>query len=96
MNVKLTKGLAGYVHKRLRAEPGFGRDEARGMHEVLQQGYRGARCSFDYPACPNLVDQDEILALPDAARLGDGDPRWPEESTRAIVAHHPQATHFTG
>ncbi len=99
MNVESTEGLAEYVHKRIRAELGFSREEARSMHEVLKQGYRGSRYSFGYPACPNLADQDKILALLDAARigvvLGDEDQLWPEESTSAIVAHHPQAKYFT-
>lgn len=99
MNVESTEGLAEYVHKRIRAELGFSRDEARSMHEVLKQGYRGSRYSFGYPACPNLADQDKILALLDAGRigvvLGDEDQLWPEESTSAIVAHHPQAKYFT-
>jgi len=98
-NVETTEGLAEFVHKRIRAELGFSREEARAIADVLKQGYRGSRYSFGYPACPNLADQDKILALLDASRiqvtLGDEDQLWPEESTSAIVVHHPQAKYFS-
>ncbi len=98
-NVETTEGLAEFVHKRIRAELGFSREDSRSMHDMLKQGYRGSRYSFGYPACPNLADQDKILALLDAGRinvvLGDEDQLWPEESTSAIVVHHPQAKYFS-
>jgi 5-methyltetrahydrofolate--homocysteine methyltransferase len=98
-NVETTEGLAEFVHKRIRAELGFSREDARSMPEMLKQGYRGSRYSFGYPACPNLADQDKILDLLDAQRinvvLGEEDQLWPEESTSAIVVHHPQAKYFS-
>lgn len=99
LNVEATEALAEFVHKRIRGELGFGREDARSMAEMLKQGYRGSRYSFGYPACPNLADQDKILDLLDARRinvaLGDEDQLWPEESTSAIVVHHPQAKYFS-
>ncbi len=98
-NVETTEGLAELIHKRIRAELGFSREDARSIPEMLKQGYRGSRYSFGYPACPNLADQDKILELLDAARisvvLGDEDQLWPEETTSAIVVHHPQAKYFS-
>jgi 5-methyltetrahydrofolate--homocysteine methyltransferase len=99
LNVESTEALAEFVHKRIRTELGFGREDARAMADMLKQGYRGSRYSFGYPACPNLADQDKILDLLDARRigvaLGDEDQLWPEESTSAIVVHHPQAKYFS-
>ncbi|MDR2877934.1 MAG: hypothetical protein LBV36_07855 [Chromatiales bacterium] len=99
LNVETTEGLAEFVHKRIRSELGFSREDARAMADMLRQGYRGSRYSFGYPACPNLTDQDKILDLLGAARiavtLGDEDQLWPEESTSAIVVHHPQAKYFS-
>lgn len=99
MNVETTEGLAEFVHKRIRGELGFSREDARSMADMLKQGYRGSRYSFGYPACPNLADQDKILDLLDAGRigvtLGEEDQLWPEESTSAIVVHHPQAKYFS-
>jgi len=66
---------------------------------MLAQGYRGSRYSFGYPACPNLTDQGQLLALLNAAEIGVGlseeDQLDPEQSTSAIVVHHPQAKYFS-
>ena len=70
LGVELAEALAEYVHKRIRAELGFSHLDARERHELLKQGYRGSRYSFGYPACPNLADQRQLLALLDAARIG--------------------------
>ena len=80
-------------------ELGFGKEEARSIPEMIKHHYRGSRYSFGFPACPNLHDQDKILDLLDAKRihvllLGDEDQLWPEESTSAIVVHHPAAKYF--
>ncbi|OIQ77091.1 methionine synthase [mine drainage metagenome] len=98
LNAESAEGLAEYIHKRIRVELGFGREEARTIPELIKQNYRGCRYSFGFPACPNLHDQDKILDLLDAQRiqvtLGDEDQLWPEESTSAIVVHHPEAKYF--
>ncbi len=98
LGVELAEALAEYVHARIRAELGFGHLDAREMRELLKQGYRGSRYSFGYPACPNLADQRALLELLGAERigveLGEGDQLWPEQSTSAIVVHHPQARYF--
>ncbi len=98
LGVELAEALAEYVHGRIRAELGFGHLDARDRHELLKQGYRGSRYSFGYPACPNLADQRQLLALLDATRIGielsEEDQLHPEQSTSAIVLHHPQARYF--
>jgi 5-methyltetrahydrofolate--homocysteine methyltransferase len=98
LGVELAEALAEYVHRRIRSELGFGHLDARERAELLKQGYRGSRYSFGYPACPNLADQRQLLALLDAARIGielsEEDQLWPEQSTSAIVLHHPQARYF--
>jgi 5-methyltetrahydrofolate--homocysteine methyltransferase len=91
--------LAEYVHKRIRGELGFAALEARDNEAMLAQGYRGSRYSFGYPACPNLADQRQLLALLAADRIGialsEEDQLDPEQSTSAIVLHHPQAKYFS-
>ncbi|HET6468590.1 MAG TPA: vitamin B12 dependent-methionine synthase activation domain-containing protein, partial [Geminicoccaceae bacterium] len=98
LGVELAEALAEYVHARIRAELGFGHEDAREMRRLLKQGYRGSRYSFGYPACPNLADQAPLLELLDASRigveLGEEWQLWPEQSTSAIVIHHPQARYF--
>ena len=98
LGVEMAEALAEYVHKRIRGELGFAPVDARDRDEMLKQGYRGSRYSFGYPACPNLADQRQLLALLDAARIGielsEEDQLDPEQSTSAIVLHHPQARYF--
>ncbi len=98
LNAEGTEGLAEFMHKRIRSELGFGREDARDIMDMIKQKYRGSRYSFGYPACPNLADQDKILDLLQAERiqvtLGDEAQLWPEESTSAIVVHHPGAKYF--
>ena len=69
------------------------------MRELFKQGYRGSRFSFGYPACPNLADQAILLRLLGAEKIGiqmsDEHQLWPEQSTSALVCHHPSAKYFT-
>jgi 5-methyltetrahydrofolate--homocysteine methyltransferase len=99
LSVELAEAFAEYVHKRIRGELGFAAEEARDHDEMLAQGYRGSRYSFGYPACPNLADQTQLLALLRADEIGialsEEDQLDPEQSTSAIVVHHPQAKYFS-
>jgi 5-methyltetrahydrofolate--homocysteine methyltransferase len=87
------------IHKQIRAELGIAGDDARDMARIFKQGYRGSRFSFGYPACPHLADQEVLLDLLGADRigiqLGEEDQLWPEQSTSALVCHHPNAKYFT-
>ncbi len=99
LSVEMAEALAEFVHGRIRAELGFGHEDDRDMDKMLKQGYRGSRYSFGYPACPNLADQKILLDLLGARRIGvemsDEDQLHPEQSTSAIVCHHPQAKYFS-
>ena len=98
LGVELAEALAEYVHKKIRGELGFGHLDERDRAALIKQGYRGSRYSFGYPACPNVADQSQLLTLLGAEKvgieLGDEDQLWPEQSTSAIVLHHPQARYF--
>jgi 5-methyltetrahydrofolate--homocysteine methyltransferase len=99
LSVEMAEAFAEYVHKRIRGELGFAAEEARDHDEMLAQGYRGSRYSFGYPACPNLSDQRQLLQLLRADEIGltisEEDQLDPEQSTSAIVVHHPQAKYFS-
>jgi 5-methyltetrahydrofolate--homocysteine methyltransferase len=99
LSVEMAEAFAEYLHKRIRGELGFAADEARDPEAMLNQGYRGSRYSFGYPACPNLADQKQLLALLGAEAIGitlsEEDQLDPEQSTSAIVVHHPQAKYFS-
>jgi len=87
------------VHKRIRAELGFAGEDDRDIDRMLAQGYRGSRYSFGYPACPRLEDQEPLLRLLGAGRIGISlSDEWqlePEQSTSAIVVLNPHAKYFT-
>jgi len=98
LGVEIAEASAEYIHKRIRAELGFGHEDDRDMKKLLKQGYRGSRYSFGYPACPRLEDQALLLRLLGGERIGvelsDEFQLHPEQSTSAIVVHHPQAKYF--
>ncbi len=99
LSVEMAEAMAEYVHKRIRAELGFAAEDDRDIDRMLSQGYHGSRYSFGYPACPNLEDQIPLLDLLKADRIGveisDEFQLHPEQSTSAIVVHHPKAKYFT-
>jgi 5-methyltetrahydrofolate--homocysteine methyltransferase len=99
LSVEMAEAMAEYVHKRIRAELGYAAEDDRDIEKMLQQGYRGGRYSFGYPACPKLEDQEPLLRLLKAERIGVSiSDEWqlhPEQSTSAIVLHHPRAKYFT-
>jgi 5-methyltetrahydrofolate--homocysteine methyltransferase len=99
LSVEMAEAMAEYVHKRIRAEWGFAAEDERDIDRMLQQGYRGGRYSFGYPACPRLEDQVPLLRLLGAERIGVSiSDEWqlhPEQSTSAIVLHHPKAKYFS-
>ena len=99
LSVEAAEGLAEYIHKEIRAALGIVDDDARDVRRIFKQGYRGSRFSFGYPACPHMGDQQILLDLLGAERIGlmmgDEEQLWPEQSTSALVCHHPSAKYFT-
>jgi 5-methyltetrahydrofolate--homocysteine methyltransferase len=99
LSVESAEALAELLHRQMRAELGIGADDAPRITDLFHQKYRGSRYSFGYPACPNLEDQTKIFALlhPEetiGVRLTTGFLLEPEQSTSAIVVHHPDAKYF--
>jgi 5-methyltetrahydrofolate--homocysteine methyltransferase len=86
------------MHKRIRADLGFAHDDSPDKRKFFQQGYRGTRYSFGYPACPNLEDQGLLFELLQAERIGmhltEEFELVPEQSTSAIIVPHPEAKYF--
>jgi 5-methyltetrahydrofolate--homocysteine methyltransferase len=98
LSVEMAEAMAEYVHKRLRAELGFAGEEARDIEGLLSQQYRGSRYSFGYPACPDLAERAKVVELlrPDTigVTLSENFMLVPEQSTDALIVHHPQARYF--
>ncbi len=98
LSVQLTEALAEYWHARVRDELSFGSEDSRDLDEIFRQGYRGSRYSFGYPACPDLEERAKIVELLRPERIGvtlsEEFQLHPEQSTDAIIAHHPEAKYF--
>jgi 5-methyltetrahydrofolate--homocysteine methyltransferase len=99
LSVETAEALAEVVHKMIREELGIAGDDAKRINDLFHQKYRGSRYSFGYPACPHLEDQTKLFKLLDPVKnvgvhLTTGFLLEPEQSTSAIVAHHPDAKYF--
>jgi 5-methyltetrahydrofolate--homocysteine methyltransferase len=99
LSVETAEALAELHHKTMREELGIGNEDAPEIRDLFHQKYRGSRYSFGYPACPNLEDQTKLFALlkPEqnvGVRLTSAFLLEPEQSTSAIVVHHPAAKYF--
>ncbi|MGC8834799.1 MAG: vitamin B12 dependent-methionine synthase activation domain-containing protein, partial [Armatimonadota bacterium] len=98
LSVETAEALAEYWHKRIREELGIAGADSADIRELFKQGYQGARYSFGYPACPNLEDQVKIFQLLEPERIGvrltEEYQLDPEQSTSAIIVHHPEARYF--
>jgi len=99
LSVQLAEALAEYWHARIREEMGFGSEDPDSLDEFFRLGYRGARLSFGYPACPNLEDRAKLVRLLGPERIGvtlsEEYQLAPEQSTDAVVVHHPEAKYFS-
>jgi 5-methyltetrahydrofolate--homocysteine methyltransferase len=99
LSVQLTEALAEYWHARVRQELGIAGADPADLADFFSVRYQGARYSFGYPACPDLADRAKVARLLDPARIGvelsEEMQLHPEQSTDAIVVHHPQAKYFS-
>ena len=98
LSVESAEALAEMWHKRIREELGIASKDAPELAKLFHQGYQGSRYSFGYPACPNLEDQTKIFELLQPERIGveltEEFQLTPEQSTSAIIVHHPDAKYF--
>ena len=99
LSVQLTEALAEYWHGRVRDELGLASFDPPGLDGILKVGYRGCRYSFGYPACPDLDDRAKLVRLLRPERIGvvlsEEFQLVPEQSTDALIAHHPEARYFS-
>ena len=98
IGVEGAEALAELWHKRMRAELGIGTEDSPSIRKLFTQHYRGSRYSFGYPACPELSDQGKLFRLLQPERIGCTlTENWqidPEQTTSAIIVHHPEAKYF--
>ncbi|MBV9215736.1 MAG: methionine synthase [Acidobacteria bacterium] len=98
LSVESAEALAEMWHKRIREELGIAIQDSPSLAKLFHQGYQGSRFSFGYPACPNLEDQMKLFQLLEPERIGveltEEFQLDPEQSTSAIIIHHPAAKYF--
>ncbi|MFE1950836.1 methionine synthase [Streptomyces sp. NPDC059524] len=98
LSVQLAEALAEYWHARVRSELGFAGEDPAQIEDMFDLKYRGARFSLGYGACPDLEDRAKIAELLEPERIGvhlsEEFQLHPEQSTDAIVIHHPEAKYF--
>ncbi len=98
LSVQLTEALAELWHARIRTDLGFTADDGAVEDMIRDQAYRGSRYSFGYPACPDLEDRIKLVDLLEPGRIGvelsEELQLHPEQSTDALVVHHPEAKYF--
>ena len=99
LSVQLTEALAEFWHARVRNELGFSAEDPSEVEGLFKLDYRGARYSFGYPACPNLEDRIKLIELLKPERIGvelsEELQLHPEQSTDAMILHHPEAKYFS-
>jgi 5-methyltetrahydrofolate--homocysteine methyltransferase len=98
LSVEMAEATAEYWHHRIREELGFADQDGPPLDVLLRQGYRGGRYSWGYPACPELTDNEKVVELLGGDRIGvtvsEGFQMEPEQTTDAIICHHPAAKYF--
>ena len=100
LGVEMAEALAEYWHHRIREQWGFADQDGPSLAGLFRQQYRGGRYSWGYPACPDLEDNLTVAELLDSGRLGievseeTGFQYQPEQTTSALICHHPQAKYF--
>jgi 5-methyltetrahydrofolate--homocysteine methyltransferase len=100
LGVEMAEALAELWHKRIREEWGFVTEDGPSLGGLFRQQYRGGRYSWGYPACPDLEDNATVARILEAGRIGievSEETGWqyqPEQTTSAIICHHPQAKYF--
>ncbi len=98
LGVEMAEALAELWHRRIREELGFADQDGPTLTGLFRQQYRGGRYSWGYPACPDLTDNATVAELLGAGRIGvsvsEGFQLHPEQTTDAIVCHHPRAKYF--
>ena len=98
LSVETAEALAELWHRRMREELQIAGEDSPELARLFRQGYRGSRYSFGYPACPNLEDQAKLFDLLQPERIGvelsEEFQLDPEQSTSALIVHHPEAKYF--
>ena len=98
VRLEIGLGMDADLLETLKEELSVKDDDSTELQGILDQGYRGSRYSFGYPACPDLEQQVQLCSLLEPERIGvelsEEFQLHPEQSTSAIIVHHPEAKYF--
>ncbi len=98
LSVECAEALAELWHRKIREELGIAHEDDPEIKKLFSQHYRGSRYSFGYPACPSLEDQTKLFECLRPERIGvtltEEYQLVPEQSTSALIVHHPEARYF--
>ena len=96
---RLAEAFAECLHKSVRKEWGYGRDEKLTNEEIIEEKYRGIRPAAGYPACPDHTEKGTLWQLLDAEknagiRLTESFAMWPGASVSGLYFAHPESKYF--
>jgi 5-methyltetrahydrofolate--homocysteine methyltransferase len=96
---RLAEAFAEFLHKRVRLEWGYGKEEHLSKEDLLREAYRGIRPAAGYPACPDHTEKRilfELLAAEENAeiQLTESFAMWPGASVSGLYFGHPEAKYF--
>jgi 5-methyltetrahydrofolate--homocysteine methyltransferase len=96
---RLAEAFAEYLHKRVRAEWGYGKNETLTTEQLIEEQYRGIRPAAGYPACPDHTEKWTLWKLLDAEkstgiRLTESCAMWPASSVSGLYFASPRSKYF--
>ncbi|MGD1086750.1 MAG: methionine synthase, partial [Verrucomicrobiota bacterium] len=96
---RLAEAFAEHLHRRVRAEWGYGKDERLTVEQLIDEQYRGIRPAAGYPACPDHTEKWTLWSLLDVEKttgikLTESCAMWPASSVSGLYFAHPQSKYF--
>jgi 5-methyltetrahydrofolate--homocysteine methyltransferase len=97
---RLAEAFAECLHKRVRDDWGYGRDEHLSPADLIREKYRGIRPAAGYPACPDHTEKGTLWRLLDVEantgmRLTESFAMWPGSSVSGLYFAHPESRYFS-
>jgi len=97
---RLAEAFAECLHKRVRDEWGYGREENLSPAELIQEKYRGIRPAPGYPACPDHTEKGSLWHLLDVQEntgmlITESFAMWPGSSVSGLYFAHPESRYFS-
>ncbi len=96
---RLAEAFAECLHKRVRDEWGYGREEGLNNADLIQEKYRGIRPAAGYPACPDHTEKGPLWRLLDVQTntgmlITESFAMWPGSSVSGLYFAHPESRYF--